>query len=338
MSTELIERETTQAKPEMGVVANAQASRQMAEVQSAMVIAKKFPRDETASISRIVNSCKRIGLAEAAMYSYPRGGQQITGPSIRLAEAIAQAWGNLDFGIVELEQRSGESVVMSYCVDLETNTRQTKVFTVKHERDKKTGNVRLTDSRDIYEMTANQGARRLRSCILGVIPGDVVDTAIEQCETTIKKGSGEPLIDRIRKMVNAFGELAVTKEMLEKRLGHNIDATNETEFVSLRKIFVSIKDGMSSREQWFEFSGPKQVSKSDLNEAEVVDIGPAVQINGPSLHDDFRDRLESCDTVEQAGELLTEFLAYSDDPEDHKMMKHAHGLKLKALNRRAVLK
>jgi len=100
-------------------------------------------------------------------------------------------------------------------------------------------------------------------------------------------------------------------------------------------------------------TGPRVSTLEDLTErlinagdtpSEQTDSGqpeniePAVQIDGPSLHDDFRDRLESCDSVEQAGELLTEFLAYSDDPEDHKMMNHAHGLKLKALNRRAASK
>lgn len=249
METELIVEDRAESN---GVIASSQSSRQIAEVQAAMVIAKRFPRDETAACTRIANACKRLGLAEAALYSYPRGGQQVTGPSIRLAEALAQAWGNLDFGIVELEQRNGESVVMSYCVDLETNTRQTKVFSVKHERHTRQGVSALRDPRDIYEMTANQGARRLRACILGVIPGDVVDMALDQCEQTLKGGSKEPLIDRVRKMVAAFSDMGVTQAMLEDRLMHKVDAVNETELVALRKIYVSLKDGMSKREDWFQ--------------------------------------------------------------------------------------
>lgn len=150
-------------------------SRQAQEVQAAMVIAKKFPRDEVESFNRILRACQRKRLAEGAMYEYPRSGTKVTGPSIRLAEAMAQNWGNIDFGILELEQKSGESQVMAYAWDLETNTRQTKVFSVPHMRGTKRGNVPLTDPRDVYEMVANQGARRLRACILGVIPGDVVD-------------------------------------------------------------------------------------------------------------------------------------------------------------------
>lgn len=89
-------------------------SRQAQEVQGAMVIAKRFPRDEVESFNRIMQSCKRKSLAESAMYEYPRGGTKVSGPSIRLAEAMAQNWGNIDFGITELEQKNGESQVMAY--------------------------------------------------------------------------------------------------------------------------------------------------------------------------------------------------------------------------------
>lgn len=223
------------------------------------VIAKKFPRDQERAFNKIITSCKRISLAECATYVYPKGGTQVTGPSIRLAECLAQNWGNLDFGIVELEQRNGESTVMAYAWDLETGTRQTKIFTVKHERRVGKGEKfridRLTDPRDIYEMTANQGARRLRSCILGVIPGDIVDAAVDECDRTLKSGGkNEPLIDRVRRMVGAFGEQGVTTSMIEKRLGHNMGAIIEQELVMLRKIYTSIKDGMGKRDDYFEMA------------------------------------------------------------------------------------
>jgi hypothetical protein len=128
-------------------------NRQAQEVQAAMVVAKKFPRDEIEAYNRIMRACQRKSLAEQSMYEYPRGGTKVTGPSIRLAEAIAQNWGNVDFGIMELEQHGNESSVMAYAWDLETNTRQTKIFQVPHTRySKKKGNETLTDPRDIYEM------------------------------------------------------------------------------------------------------------------------------------------------------------------------------------------
>lgn len=236
--------------PGAGMIAT-QQTRAQSEVQGMMIVAKRFPRDQMAAYNRILKSCQRKTLAEQALYAYPRGGQTITGPSIRLAEALAQNWGNLSFGIVELEQRDGESVMQSYCLDLETNCRQEKTFVVKHERDTKAGRRALTDNRDIYEMTANQGARRLRACILGIIPGDIVDAALDECEKTLKGQTKEPLIDRVRGMLAAFETLGVNQEMLEARLRHKLEVTLETELVNLRKIYTSIKDGASAREDWF---------------------------------------------------------------------------------------
>lgn len=228
-----------------------QQTRAQSEIQGMMTVAKRFPRDEISASNRILRSCQRKSLAETALYAYPRGGQTVTGPSIRLAETLARSWGNLDFGIIELEQREGESHMMAYCLDLETNVRQQKTFVVKHERDTKQGRKTLTDNRDIYEMTANQGARRLRACILGVIPGDIVDAALEACEKTLQGNTKEPLIDRVKAMAAAFFEIGVNQEMIESRLKHRLDATIDPELVSLRKIYTSIKDGASKREEWF---------------------------------------------------------------------------------------
>lgn len=228
-------------------------SRQAQEVQGAIVMAKKFPRDEVESFNRIVRACQRKGLAENAMYEYPRGGTKVVGPSIRLAEAMAQNWGNIDFGIIELEQKNGESQVMAYAWDLETNTRQTKVFTVPHIRSTKKGNVPLTDPRDIYEMVANQGARRVRACILGVIPGDVQDAAIDQCNKTMSEGEKKPVIDLVRDMAAIFErEFSVPIEAIEKYIGCKSEAFSMNDLVRLRRVYKSLHDGMAKREDYFD--------------------------------------------------------------------------------------
>ena len=277
-------------------------SRQAQEVQAAMVIAKKFPRDEVESFNRILRACQRKRLAEGAMYEYPRGGTKVTGPSIRLAEAMAQNWGNIDFGILELEQKSGESQVMAYAWDLETNTRQTKVFSVPHMRGTKRGNVPLTDPRDIYEMVANQGARRLRACILGVIPGDVVDEAVEECNKTLVSGNAEPLIDRVRKMAKAFEDgFSVTLPMIEKYLGCKSEAFSENDFVRLKNVYKSLRDGMAKREDYFEIALP-------VDEKEVKD--PFKDKKQEKLEEKPQDKEESKGAVKDveqepdSGQLL----------------------------------
>lgn len=255
-----LDNEETQMTVQERSMMDTATSRAAQEVQAAMVIAKKFPRDETTAFNRIMKACTRMGLAEVACYAYPRGGQTITGPSIRLAEALKMSWGNVDSGIIELEQKSGESIVMSYAWDLETNSKEVKIFTVKHERHTRNGVNKLNDPRDIYELVANQGARRLRACILSVIPGDIVDAAVAKCEETLKGDGKEPLADRARKMVAAFDAFGVTQVMIETRLGHKVDAMIEQELVTLRKIYTSLKDGAAKREDFFQF--PNQETKS----------------------------------------------------------------------------
>ena len=246
------------------VTAEMVTSRQTQEVQGQIIMAKKFPRDYVASCNRIMQACQRKGLAEKAMYEYPRGGTKVVGPSIRLAEALAQNWGNMSFGIVELEQKAGESQVMAYAWDLETNTRQEKIFSVPHIRSTKKGNVPLTDPRDIYEMVANQGARRLRSCILGIIPGDVVEDAIEQCNRTLLEGEKKPLADVIKEVSLYFQrDFNVPLEALEKLIGCKAEAFSMNDCIRLRKAYNSIKDGMAKREEIFELPG--------VEKEEVVD-------------------------------------------------------------------
>ena len=244
-------------------------SRAIQEVQGAIVMAKKFPRNETSCFAKILESCKRKNLAESAMYSYPKGGTKVTGPSIRMAETLAKYWGNIQFGIVELSQKDGVSEVLAYAWDLETNTRQIKQFNVKHSRYSKAGGVtKLTDPREIYEMTANQGARRLRACILGVIPSDIIESAIEECEKTLRGDNTVPLIDRVRACVNKFAEIGVTQEMIEKRFNHVIDAIDVHELVALGKIYNSLRDNMAKIEEFFE--KPKVEVIATAEDAEAV--------------------------------------------------------------------
>jgi hypothetical protein len=261
-------------------------SRAQHEVQAAFVIAKKFPRNQLESYSAIIEACKRPFLAEQAMYAYPRGGTLVTGPSIRLAEAMAQCWGNLDCGVREISQSNGVSVAEAYAIDLQTNTRVTKIFYVKHERHTKKGVTRLTDPRDIYELVANQGARRLRACILGILPGDVVEAAVERCKKTMES-SEIPLTERLRKMVLMFDEMGVKVEHLEKRLGHKLDAVIATELVTLQSIYKSLRDGMASREDFFDIgendkSGDKELIDTLLEgKAKTKKLDPSLR-NDPN--------------------------------------------------------
>ncbi|MGC1137760.1 hypothetical protein V7E39_09380 [Bacillus sp. B38] len=284
-----------------GVTTEAMVSRQAQEVQAAMVIAKKFPRDVYAAFDRIKKACERRLLAENAVYEYPRGGTKVSGPSIRLAEALAQNWGNIDYGIMELEQKAGESSVMAYAWDLETNTRQTKIFTVKHERKARGAITKLDDPRDIYEMVANQGARRVRACILGVIPGDIVDAAVDMCQKTLISGHKEPLEDRLRSAFSLFKkEFGITKEMIQEYIGSNVDAFTEQDFLKIGRIYTSLRDGMVKKEDYFNVKG----TGATKSKAEEEFKKQKEQADKPADSKEKAGDPANADTGAEQGELL----------------------------------
>jgi len=228
-----------------------ESERALAEVQAMMAIAKRFPRNQHSAYQRIMEACKRQRLAEQAQYVYPRGTTTIEGASIRLAEVLAANWGNLKYGLREMAQRPGESDVEAFAWDLETNVYVSRSFVVKHRRMARGSYTDLEDPRDIYEMVANYGQRRVQACILEVIPGDITDAAIDQCNKTLAGGSDEPIEDRVRAIVVAFANYGVTQKMIETRLGHKLEATIEPELVILRQIYQSLKDGVAKREDFF---------------------------------------------------------------------------------------
>src|SRR5690625_1197642 len=94
--SELQQQFNQQENHQNGVMAQSSASREMEEVKGQIFMARQFPRNVFQSEQRILDACKRPSLAETAIYSYPRGGTKVEGPSIRLAEVLAQNWGNLD--------------------------------------------------------------------------------------------------------------------------------------------------------------------------------------------------------------------------------------------------
>jgi len=305
------------------VAAQADQQRAVAEVQAAMMIARLNPRDPVAAMDRILNACTRPTLADAAVYQYSRGGSDVSGPSIRLAEAMAQQWGNFQFGIRELEQRNGESTVQAFAWDVETNTRREVTFQVPHVRHTRQGQKRLEDPRDIYEMVANQGARRLRACILAVIPGDVTEAAVSQCEATMKaKADTSP--DAVKKMLDAFAAYSITREQIEKRIQRHLDAIQPAQIVALKKIYASLRDGMSVAADWFEPIEPPPGSAPQSAAEKAKDAIKARAGKGAASKDalgSFKLGIDNAGDAETAQLVLDQ--ARSDDSltaEDHKQL------------------
>lgn len=255
---------TSSSIPAVSSASNVEQSRAIAETQAAMVVAQGRPRDEFTAFSKIIKACERQSLAATAMYAYPRGGQMVEGPSIRLAEVMARAWGNITYGLREISRGDGESEIEAFAWDLESNTRVTRQFVLRHIRDKRGGGQKLTEERDVYELTANMGQRRVRACLLELIPGDIVEEAVKKCKSTLAGGDGTPIEDRIRVMVVSFDSLGVSKVMLEEYLQHKVTAIVPAQLVKLQQIYSSINTGVADRSEFFNINA--ESGKDKLNE------------------------------------------------------------------------
>lgn len=229
-------------------------TRAIAQVQGALVVAQQRPRDTLRAAARMREACALDRLAEKAFFSYPRGGQTVSGPSVHLATELALCWGNVDYGIVELARNDAghESEMLAYAWDLETNLRVTNTFIVPHKRDKTGGFTLLVDQRDIYENNANNAARRLRECLFRCMPKAFTEEAQEICRDTLVNGGGVPLAKRREDLLVAFRDLfGISRTRIEKRAGRAAGQFTAYDIGELKIAFRSLKTGEGNPQELF---------------------------------------------------------------------------------------
>lgn len=277
-----------QASAGGGALAAMTSNAAVTSVLASIWIAKQFPRDLSEVTARMNQACSRLTLAQSATYALPRGGTTVEGPSIRLAEALIGAWGNAEAGWKEVGRHwdpkgaDGKGCMVSECVafcfDKETNVRREISFTVNHTRDKNEyeggkkvmKRVALESERDVYELCANMASRRLRACILQVLPGWLTEEALEVVGRTLESGDKRSLPDMIRSMEAKFREYGVTRAQLEKNLGHVLEETTKPEIIRLGKVFNSIAEGLVRVKDVF----PRD-EQSQTKEPDIPSVSPA---------------------------------------------------------------
>lgn len=238
-------------------------ARVIAEVQAAVTVAQARPRSVPGSVAQMRDTCAQPALANRAFFRFPRAGQQITGPTVHLARALAACWGHIDYGIRELrrDDDAGVSEMQAYAWDQQSNTRVTSAFVVPHARDTKTGRVKLTDLRDIYESNANQGARRVRECIFAVLPPWFTDEAQDLCRKTIEDGGGVPLARRVADSLRAFDQLGVVADRVERKVGAPSAQWSAHDVAQLGIVYQSIQRGETTADAEFP---PRRVTAAEI--------------------------------------------------------------------------
>lgn len=263
----------------VGQATAVEQSRAVAEVHAAIVVAQQCPRDVQAARLEIQNSCSQLRFAEQAFFRYKRAKTQISGPTIHLARELARCWGNVQYGIAELsrDDEHGQSEMLAYAWDVQTNARSSTTFIVPHKRDTIDGAKPLVDMRDVYEHNANMGARRVREMIFAILPPWLVEEAKDLCNKTLADGGGEPLPKRIDSAIVGFAGLGVSADRLEQKLGRPKEEWTGYDVAQLRVIFRSIKRHEVTVEDEFP---PAKLSVADVV-GSVGEKKPAAETPAP---------------------------------------------------------
>lgn len=252
------------AKQAPGQATMVEQARAIAEVRAAVMIAMDRPRDRTAAIAEMREVCSIPALAERAFFRVPRGGEHVNGESIHLARELARIWGNTDYGVKELvrDDIHGQSELLAFAWDLQTNTRSEIVFIVPHVKGKT--NRRLTGTQEVYENNASFAGRRLREAIFSILPVWFKAEAAEICHKTLETGGGKPLVQLIADCRAAFEGIGVTTARLEAKRGRKIDEFIGEDVAALRVIYGSIKRGeITIADEFFEPEPEKSMRSAE---------------------------------------------------------------------------
>lgn len=218
------------------------------EIDVQIRTAKAFPR----SIKRFINeatdmACLDEATAESCMYALPRGGKSIQGPSARLAEIVASAWGNCRAGARVVSEQDSFVVAQGVFYDLERNVAIT--FESRRRITDKNG-FRYND--DMIGVTANAACSiALRNAVFKGMPkafwGPVYDAAKK---TAI--GDAKSLAAKRDEIVAYFGKMGVTLDRILASVGKpSLEDIGAEELVTLKGAASAIKEGEFSIEQAF---------------------------------------------------------------------------------------
>lgn len=240
-----------------------------AEIDKMISTAHHYPRDMTVFRRALVSTVTMDeATAQACIYSVPRDGKMIVGPSARFAEILAYHWGNNRQGgrIVGMDDEfvTGQG----FFFDLEKNSAIT--YEIKRRITTKTGAKFGAD----MIMTTGNAATSIahRNAVLKGIPKAIWGMGFDRAKAVIA-GDFETLRDRRIKVMQAFGTAGATPEQVFGLLGvGGIDSITLEHMVQLAGVLNSIRDGEESVDEIFrpdrlslkEGVAPRQPQRSEF--------------------------------------------------------------------------
>jgi hypothetical protein len=259
------------------------------EVEAQLSAAHKYPR----SVKRFMQEAITLAtltqdVAEACIYSLPRGGKMIAGPSVRLAEIAASAYGNMQIGarVVDAEER--EVVAQGVAWDMEKNLRVTiearRRITNKHGK-------RFDD--DMIVVTGNAAASiALRNAIFRVIPRAYIEQ-IYQRARQVAVGDAKSLANRRAEVLDRLAKLGVPAERVFTKLDvKGVDDIGLEQLEVLIGLGTAIKNGDMQLDDAFPAVAPAP--------APAAQDGRRISMRGGSKKSEPQERPHDPETGEVA--------------------------------------
>ena len=223
------------------------------EIDQQVATAKQYPRDLQAVLNQIQTyATMDSDTASECFYVLRRNAgngatQTIEGLSVRMAEIIAGAWGNLRVATRIIGNDGRTITAQAVCHDLETNV---AICTeVKRSILTKQG---YTFSQDMQVVTGNAAAAiAFRNAVLKVIPKAVTKRVIERVKE-VALGQALDMETSRQNMVAYFAKLGVSEEMLLDYLQVKKREEIDAEMVlTLRGVANAIKEGDTTVQETF---------------------------------------------------------------------------------------
>lgn len=224
-----------------------------AEVDIQISTAKQYPRE----VSRVLNQIKTYATmdmetAEDCFYALRRGkgsdAQVIEGISVRLAEIIAGAWGNLRVQTRIIGNDGKTITAQAVCHDLESNLAVS--LEVKRRITDKYGR---TYSEDMQVVTGNAAsAIAYRNSVLKVVPKAVTKKVVNEIKQ-VALGQSIDLETRRQRLVQYFAQIGVMQsELLAYCEVKTIDQIDTEMVFELRGLANAIKEGTTTVKETFK--------------------------------------------------------------------------------------
>lgn len=280
------------------------------EVDMQIATAKQYPRDIQAALNRIQTlATLDEETAGDCFYTLRRGngGQVIEGLSVRFAEIIAGAWGNLRAQARIIGNDGRTITAQGVCHDLETN------FAVSVEVKRRiTDKNGRTYNEDMQVMTGNAAcAIAFRNAVLKVVPKSVTKRIIEQVKQ-VAIGKAMDLETSRARMLSYYGKLGVNQAAVFSYLGVKREQDIDAQMIfELRGLANALKEGTTTIAETFSTASTnsEKIAEDARKKAEEVmkRTDKASGQGKPKKTQDGKENAEDVDAEEidpETGEVI----------------------------------